>query len=184
VARQLSPRLKTFLDEEIPQKIADPLELFLAAAEACVGIEEAGGDNKGEMVEAFQSTIGGAGGESWCLSGPQALAAYVEDRLNVACNLYLTEWVDELWRKTPKEYRLNDPVRGCLILWRYGNTSKGHVEIVTADHYKVVSTIGFNTSPSGIVDREGDGVYAKIRSKIGTSNMQVIGYLKVEFQKI
>ena len=184
--RFLAPKLKSFLDEELSPKIVNPVACFLEAAKACVGIVEEGGDNRGPMVEAFQSTIGGANGQSWCLSFIQALTAYVEDRFGVVSNLPLTELVAALWDKTPVEVRVTaeNVQPGDLILWQYGATSKGHVGIVTNVLFKLLRTIEGNTSDSKEIDREGDGVYEKERSLIGTTNMHVLGYLRPAYNSL
>lgn len=179
--RFLSPRLKEFLDNEIPEKITDPTELLLKSAESCVGIMEEGSDNHGKMIEAFQATIGGACGESWCLSFVQSIIGYVEDRLGVSCDLHLTEHCLTLWDKTSKDSKFKDPIPGDLVLWRYGETTKGHVGIVLKNDFKVISTAEGNTGPGGIVERNGDGVYKKIRAKIGTSNMHLLGYIRINY---
>lgn len=186
MARILSERLKSFLDGEILIAPETPQECLLQAARACIGIKEDGGDNRGLMVEAFQVTIGGAVGESWCVSFIQALIAYVEDRMGVICDLYETEHVLTLWNKSKNKFKFTagDPLPGDIVCWQYGGTDRGHAEIIEKAHYKVIETIGGNTSPSGIVDRNGDGVYAKIRSKSGTSTMQMLGYIRPAFKKI
>lgn len=183
--RFLSNTLKTFLDAEV-LPTTDPHKMILDAAFACVGIQEEGGDNRGKMVESFQATIGGANGEAWCLSFIQSLIAYVEDRLGLVCNLPLTEHVLTLWDRAPKTCRILEPdVRpGDLILWRYGTTTKGHIGIITQIHYKVVDTIEGNTSPRGIVEREGDGVYIKQRAIKGTSLMHIQGFIRPGFSSL
>ena len=183
--RFLSERLKTFLDAECnPPKTC--VELFLDAATSCIGIQEEGDDNKGEMVKTFQATVGGVCGEAWCLSFVQAITAYVEDRMGVVSNLPLTEHVLTLWDKTPKRARIaeKDIRPGDLILWRYGTTQKGHIGIILGAHYKVVTTVEGNTGPTGIVEREGDGVYKKIRARTGTTMMHVQGFLRPGFSSL
>jgi hypothetical protein len=186
--RYLSERLKTFLDEKTSPVIVNPLVCFLESAHACVGVEEVGGDNRGPLVEAFQATIGGVEGESWCLSFIQALTSYTEHRFNVNSNLPLTEHVLTLWDRTHKDYKFDpkthEPQAGDIVVWRYGKTMKGHAGIVIkydASCPRVFNTIEGNTGPSGIVEREGDGVYKKVRAKSGTSLMQVVGFIRPIF---
>lgn len=181
--RFLSERLKKYLDENTSLVIINPLSCFLESAIACVGIEEEGGDNCGPMVEAFQATIGGLHKQSWCLSFIQALTAYTEDRMGVKSNLPLTELVADLWDKAPMDskFTLQDPGPGDLILWRYGETEKGHCGIIMKSSYKVIETIEGNTSNNLEIDRNGDGVYKKIRAKVGTTNMHVLGFIRPQY---
>ena len=44
------------------------------AAEACVGIREQGGNNKGPLVELMQKTVDGkAQAEAWCMAFVQSM---------------------------------------------------------------------------------------------------------------
>lgn len=184
MSRILSERLKKFLDEELATEYESPMACFLDAADACVGICEEGGDNKGPMVEAFQVTIGGACGESWCLSFVQALTAYVEERYNLVSNLPLTELCMNLWQNAPKDSKFvkeKEPQPGDLVVWQYGNTSKGHVGIVTANAFRAIFTVEGNSSDSKNIDREGQGVFKKIRTKTGTTTMRLVGYVRPSF---
>lgn len=184
MARFLAPRLKEYLDDELSKAIVNPLSCFLEAAHACVGIMEEGGDNRGPMVEAFQATIGGACGESWCVSFVQALTAYVEERFGVVSNLPLTEHVLTFWDSAPKGSKFTDAskVQACdLILWHYMGTQNGHLGIVKTAPYGLFETIEGNTSPTGIVEREGNGVFEKTPSKTGTIHRPVLGFVRPEF---
>lgn len=185
--RFLSPKLKEFLDEELSLVIVNAQTCFLEAAQMCVGIEEEGGDNRGPMVEAFQATIGGVSGESWCLSFIQSLFAYVEDRFHVRVNLPLTEHCLTLWDKADKKYKVSkgkDPQAGDIVIFQYGDSQKGHAEIVTKFSKScpmVMEVIGGNTAQHRAVIREGQGVWQNIRSVKGTTNMHVVGFIRPEY---
>lgn len=184
--RFLSDRLKKFLDEQLSPSIVNPLSCVLEAAEACVGIMEEGGDNRGPLVEAFQATIGDVQRESWCLAFIQSLFAYTEDRFGVAFNVYPTEHCMTLWTKTPNDFRYigTEPQIGDIVLWQYGDTQKGHCGIVMKNAYKVIETIEGNTSPGGNEEREGDCVAHKLEGKAGTIHRQIVGYVRPSFKQI
>ncbi len=146
-------------------------------AKRWVGTIETGGDNRGQIVEMFQKAVDGvANREPWCMSFCQycvkMVDALMDDRydrtLRHKRDLFPSEHCMTTYYKSRVELRIDKPVEGCFILWRYytkdgEKTEKGHVEIVTNlidDQY--VETVGGNTSSTGIV-REGDGVFIKKR---------------------
>jgi hypothetical protein len=187
--RYLHARVKSHLDEEIPIKPDKPIDCLIQAALACDGIQEEGGDNRGKMVEAFQATVGGVNGESWCLSFIQALVAYVEDRYNASANIPVTEMCMNLWDHAPKKFKLieEEPIPGDIIIWRYGQSMKGHCGIVIDNRgkpYLTVTTIEANTSMGATVEREGNGVAQKTQSKKGLPQKHVIGFVRIEFTPI
>lgn len=67
---------------------------------------------------------------------------------------------------------------GDLILWQHGDTVQGHVGIVIAALQNGYLTVEGNTSDSLGIDREGDGVFVKLRPKGGTSKMKQLGFLR------
>lgn len=191
--RFLSPVLQKFLDDALSSRtFQDPKNLLIQAALACEGVMEEGGDNRGRMVEAFQATIGGAVKESWCLSFIQAVVAYVEDRMGVRCSLPLTEHVATLWDKTPKTLRHQAPEKakpGDLILWVYMGerdgkrvrTSLGHVGLIIETNYGQFRTVEGNTTPTGAVEREGNGVAVKLPGWRGSYNRPIQGFVQLTF---
>jgi hypothetical protein len=166
--------------------------LLVLEANRWVGTLEVGGDNSGQLVELFQKSVDGkAQKEAWCLS----FIFYCIDKVDKTFNeLFLQsgghsplprgKHVLTLWNNSPQDYRIITPTPGCIMLWQfYKNgkpTTSGHAEIVTqvlADGH--LSTIGGNTSDGSGVNRDGDGVYARRRSQNGSTDMKVLGYLKV-----
>lgn len=162
-------------------------------AKRWIGTIEKGGDNRGEMVEMFQRAVDGkASREPWCMCFVQYCIQMVDASLDNKYNqtlrhkraLFPSEHCMTTFHKSNSLLRINKPIEGCLILWRYykadgTKTESGHVEIVTNlidDQY--VETVGGNTSDSSGVEREGDGVFQKKRDftdKVG--KMRVEGFL-------
>lgn len=80
--------------------------LFRLAAEACVGIKESGGNNKGPMVELIQETIDGADREPWCMSFVQTCLAYAEKKTGIKSPIAAGEHCLSVWTSTPKSARV------------------------------------------------------------------------------
>lgn len=80
---------------------------------------------------------------------------------------------------------LSSPVPGDLVIWQYEGASKGHIGIVTALMAHSYRTIEGNTGPSqGYIEREGDGVYEKVRHLGGVGKMKELGFLTNLFNKL
>lgn len=164
--------------------------LLVFEAKRWLGVVEQGGDNQGQIVQMFQSVIGTAQGESWCVSFVQYCAKMV-DQLCKECGLSSTslqiaktESVMQLWNKTPIGFRTNTPSPGCLMLWEHYKsgmpTGLGHVGIVVGVKNNVIETVEGNTSPSlKNVERNGDGVYLKQRTTADIGSMRFLGFLRV-----
>jgi uncharacterized protein (TIGR02594 family) len=153
---------------------------LIEVAQKYVGVKEKGGDNKGPEVEQFQKAVDGkAAGEPWCMAFVQFCINVVEAATKQKSKIFESEHCLTVWNKTPVEQRLKEPVPGCLVIWQFGDTSNGHVGIVTAVFKNSIHTIEGNTGDGKGVVREGDGVYARNRSRVGSDKMKVLGYLKV-----
>lgn len=151
--------------------------MLLLTALSCLSITEERSDNRGEMVELFQSTIGKAEGEPWCLSFIQSCVAYVED-FGFKSGLFpsehcLTVWTNSLCR------RPIEPVAGDVVIYQMGDTTKGHAEIITQVFLNSFQTIGGNTSNVNGIDRDGDGVYRKIRARQTGEKFKTLGFLRI-----
>jgi hypothetical protein len=175
--RHINPKLKSYLE----QALSTPEHLLCAAALACVGIHEEGGDNRGELVELFQETVGVAEREAWCLSFIQSLIAFVEATawFPKLSEIPATEHCLTLWQTAPQGLRLAEPQSGCIALWQHGSTQNGHAEIVLG----VLSggsllTVGGNTGDGSGIVREGDGVYLRLRPR-KSGDFKELGFLKV-----
>ena len=189
--REIEPEMVAFLDAKlkdnglaqhaIEQK--DPRTVFRLALEACVGIREKGGNNRGPVVELIQETLGGADQEAWCMSLVQTGLAYAELKTGVQSPIAATEHCMTCWRETPTAQRVKSvPAVGAIIVWKHGSTDSGHTGITVSDVKDgQVRAVEGNTESGiagGEVVREGGGVYVTRRSTSGTGNMRVVGFLK------
>ena len=190
--REIELEMVKFLDEKLANnglaqhaiKTKDGRLLFRLACEACVGIREKGGNNKGPMVELIQKTIGGAVQEAWCMAAMQTCIAYAETKLRIKSKFFASEHCLTSWRNTPKELRvIYFPLPGAIIIWQHGETESGHTGcVVEADaKTKTMFTVEGNTDSGiseGRVERDGGGFYANHRSTIKNGSMRVVGFLK------
>jgi hypothetical protein len=159
-------------------------------AQRWIGVKEVGGDNSGQLVEMFQRSVDGkAQREAWCLS---FIFYCIKQTDLLADSLFLqslqpttlkpTKHCMTLFRSS-KNNLLKTPEVGCIMLWEFVKkgkpTDQGHAEVVIEVHKDHVVTVGGNTSDGTGVNREGDGVYRRVRSVLGSPSMAVRGYLKV-----
>ena len=162
----------------------DARGLFVEAAKCCVGIEEATGDNDGFEVELIQKTVDGkAEGEPWCMAFMQTMLAYVERKLNVMSPLLATEHCLTLWMNTPASQKVKyNPLAGAIIIWNHAGTSNGHTGVVLDCDEKVFHAVEGNAAgsvtPNGAIKRDGNSVAYTLRSRNGTGNMKLLGFIK------
>lgn len=183
--RILDVRIRDFLYSKLGENFRESPNktILINAAKACVGeVYEVGGDNSGPLVEACQSTINGASREAWCLSFIQTLISFVEHEKQVSCDLGATEHCLTLFSLARKNGRVVEaPMPGDIMLWNYDGTTNGHAELVVKPGDQFIETVGGNTGPGQGVIREGDGVYAKLRSLNGSGSMRVLGFIRPTF---
>ncbi len=160
----------------------NPRALMIEAAKVCVGIREATGRNDGPMVSLFQETIGKAEGEAWCASFLMSMIAYAELKTGVKSDVFPSEHCMTIWNKTPRSLRVvSTPAPGAIVIWRKGTSAAGHTGIVLECDQKSFEAIEGNTEKGlvgGKIERDGGGVYHTTRSRYGTGNMRVVGFLK------
>lgn len=143
-----------------------------------VGITEQNHDNSGQLVELFQKVIGGANKESWCMSFVQYCVLWMDKFFPESTSkLHKSESCLEVWLKTPMECRIKDPMTGSIVIWNYEGTIQGHCGIVIENRLGQIVTVEGNTSAGDGVDREGDGVFMKFRTKDHVGKMKILGYL-------
>lgn len=158
--------------------------LMLLAAQACVGIRESGGNNRGKMVELLQETIGRAEGEAWCMSFVQTMIAYAEVMTGKVSPIFVSEGCAQTWLNTDKAQRVfKVPAPGAVVIWKNETTGMGHTGIVSSYNAKggYFNAIEGNTGggvDGGKVVRDGGGVYFTKRSIHGDGSMKVRGFLK------
>jgi len=163
--------------------------LLIYEAKRWIGFTEVGGDNHGQIVEAFQKVVDGrASGEAWCMAALQFWLKHVDEMMNEVVGrtlapheLEITEHCLTCWHKSPVVNRHDQPAPGRVVIWQHGNTTSGHCGVVAKVDFKngFIWTIEGNTGSSdSSVQREGDGVYLKRRSIKGVGRMNVVGYLQ------
>lgn len=147
-----------------------------ADAEANVGVHESGGENRGKYVEIYLRSVGLGPGEPWC-------AAFVDYRLKEAAlelkvalpadfprSGYCPDYEDWAKRKGVWLPVSDSPKRGDLCLFYFPKEGRvAHMGIVVRPYiFGFFRTVEGNTGPRGAigeVNREGDGVYRKLRSR-------------------
>lgn len=164
--------------ELLGQEAKKPEKFLVAAALLMVGIKEVG-DNKGPLIEAFQKVTAAPNGSPWCLSFIQALIAFTEKELGLKSPLPNIAGVFDLWNTAPRECRLALPEPGSIALWKRVGSPAGHCGLVLGAHNISFATVEGNTSNSIHIDREGDGVFFKIRPRGGLGAMVELGFLKI-----
>ena len=128
-------------------------------------------------VDVFRQAVDGvAEGEPWCAAFVQYCVSATAIRNKASISLYPSELCSAIWDNTPKNYRLEDPIPGSIIIWNYPGTIKGHTGIVlkVLNDGAHIKTIEGNTKEKdGVV-----GVHTKLRDVKGTAGMRVLGFLK------
>jgi hypothetical protein len=145
-----------------------------------IGVLEAGGANRGPMVEAFQKAVDGkAQGEPWCMAFMQFLVKKTIEVHGDYSRVFQSESCMAVWLNTGHGQRVAVPVPGLLVLWQHGVTPLGHVGIISEVQGSTMKTVEGNTSQGLGVIREGDGVYMRERPFSDVGNMRLLGFLRV-----
>jgi len=189
--RKIEKKMISYIDSKLEKNGAAQLAieekdarlLLSYALEACVGIRESGGNNKGPMVELIQETVGSASREAWCMSFIQTGIAYVEEKLGIKSPIVPGEHCLTVWKNTPKEQRVKRvPARAAIAIWQHGKTQNGHTGLVIETDGKTFRAVEGNTesgvTSKGAVVRDGGGVYMTKRSHSGSGSMKLVGFLK------
>lgn len=162
----------------------DAAILFQLAAEACVGVREEGGNNRGHLVSLFQDAVGGPDPWAWCLSFVQACLAYAEVKTGVVSPLPATEHVLTLWRSAEAtRLRVPGPYPGAIVLWQRGNSEQGHAGIcrghsLEAGTFYAVEGNTTYQALEGVPVRDGGGVALTERKLSGAPQMAILGFIR------
>ena len=187
MGRKITDKMFNFIDGKLKTNGAaqlaisnkDARSLLVFAAEACVGIKEEGGNNKGLYIVELQKTVDGkAGSEPYCMAAVQTCIAYVERKLGITSHLFSSEHCMTTWRKTSAAKKVKRvPARGAIIIWKNGKTDAGHTGLVLdyQGEGKKMTTWEANTGSGNM--RDGDGIYIKQRSKNKDGKLVVQGYI-------
>lgn len=187
MARNITAKMEKFIDDKLKNhgaaqlaiKNKDPRSLMIYAAEACVGIVEQGGNNKGLFIVELQKTVdGSADQEPYCMGGVQTWIAYAEKKTGVKSKVFASEHCMTVFRKTPLTSRVKKiPAPGAIIIWKNGSSDSGHTGLVLdfQGDKKNMKSVEANTGSGNM--RDGDGVYMKQRSKVKDGSLVIQGYL-------
>lgn len=191
--RKIEQKLVDYIDKKLEGNLAvqdaikqkDARRVMVFAAEALLGIREATGRNDGTMVKLIQETVGGAGGEPWCMSMVMTCIAYAENKTGLKSPIVTSEHCWTVWNNSPKAQRVKTkPLRGAIAIWNYPPTKNGHTGIVDEYEHKPgkMMTLEGNTmsgvKKDGTIEREGGGSYRCERSTLGNKKMVLVGFLK------
>jgi len=156
-----------------------PREVLIELAKRYEGTHEVGGDNLGPAVEEFQRAVDKvASREPWCMCFIQYCVKETELMTGRRSLLYRSESVLEVWRKSPIALRRGGPSTGLIVLWQWAKTEKGHAGLLSHVLPEQFESIEGNTSPGPWIERNGDGVYTKIRRKPwSVGSMNLLGFL-------
>jgi hypothetical protein len=152
-------------------------------AKTFIGIKE-DGPNKGQMIERFQKAVDQqAVGESWCVGFVQYCLKGIDALFGTPpTRVFATELATAMWTRTPADLKRTEPAIGSIAVWAKlvdGKPSwQGHTGIVAEIVPLGVYTIEGNTS-SGVSgsQREGDGVFLRLRMGAQIPGFQLLGYI-------
>lgn len=187
MSRKLKSELSNMIRSRIPltdKEIAacDPTELYQMAYAALEGTREATGKNDGKVVEMIQYSVGLKKGDSWCMAAAQAALRFVELWTGKISSIAVGGHCLTVYKQSPANQikPTEKPQQGDMIIYQHGSTSNGHVEgIIEIYKDAFAFTMGGNTSAGPGVERNGDGVYARMRTLRGpTGDMKIFGFLR------
>ena len=159
----------------------NPREILVQIAKSYEGVSEIGGDNEGQQIEEFQRAVNGrASKEPWCMCFVQFCVQRAVKESKRSSQLYSSESVLEVWTKSSKFLRKSEPSPGLIVLWQMGTEPLGHCGIVLSTLNpltKTFQTIEGNTGVGPMIERNGDGVYEKLRNRNPKGTMRLLGFL-------
>ncbi len=151
---------------------------LVATAEKYVGVREER-PNGGYWVSRFLSSVGLREGNPWCAAFVRYCldeAKYTEPKVRsglaldyVAKKSIPAKWVAKGYRKVSRNW---------LVIWKRGDTRKGHIGIVRKWEKNTGKTIEGNTG--GKFDWEGDGVYEKERKIISAWSFRIVYFTETK----
>ncbi len=179
----------------IPKRRNDLLALkkssFLIEASRWVGFTERGGQNMGEIVRMFQSSVDGkACGEPWCAGFVQYCLHWADKMSNsllamdVNNEIYPSESTQQIWLESPHSCWRRTPEPGLLAVWqRQSDKRKGHIGIVESLDGENFITIEGNTQGEGVLSDKThskyDGVFRRRRSlTTKTGPLILLGFME------
>jgi hypothetical protein len=135
------------------------LEAVMLLARSQLWVREAGGENCGQVVEHYLSTVGQAAGEPWCA----AFVSWVGRTAIIAWPVPMTASCQVLHDAAEKLSFLDPaPTPGAIfLLWKPALGRFAHTGFIVGRVATGWQTIEGNTNPAG--GREGYGVFERTR---------------------
>lgn len=149
---------------------------FLEICAADIGKKEVG-INRGDWVDEINRWIGAQLGSAYCVSWIQHRLYLCAKELGLEINLPKSPsclQFAKLQRKENIIYSRSNVQPGDIIIWIKKGSWKGHAGVcskVLGDGK--IETIEANTSPPTGDQREGDGVYLKVRNINGFGSLEL-----------
>jgi uncharacterized protein (TIGR02594 family) len=146
-----------------------------------IGVHEQGGNNNGPEVAKFQKAVDGkAGSEAWCMAFVQFCIKEVEESLGIKSLIKRSEHCLTTYNESPDSIKVKVPEAGCIVIWQHGTTSNGHTGFVTGINPEgKLLTIEGNTDAQDGMNRDGNGVFARVRNNGPEGDMKIKGFIKV-----
>src|ERR1043166_4878598 len=97
--------------------------LLIAEAMRWVGVQEIGGNNRGQVVELFQKTCYIAPGDPWCMAFVQScitrvdLAAYILNPSTRMTTMARGASCVQVWNRTGSSHQFSKPAPGYVVVW-------------------------------------------------------------------
>jgi hypothetical protein len=157
--------------------------LLTNEARRWVGIQEVGGNNRGQIVEMFLRTSGLPPGSPWCLAFAQdcisradqiaTLFGDTDGHRKVPTGAHCLTF----WNESSPEFRTPLPRPGSIVIWRHKGGAAGHAGVVVEALGSAFRSVEGNTSPGVGVNRDGDGVFLKSHSLEPSGQLELMGFV-------
>jgi hypothetical protein len=144
-----------------------------------VGVTETPpGSNEGSRIETYMEAVGLSDGYPWCAGAMRWMMDQAKTDRPTVRSASATDYVTGSSIEATEVLRGTESVpSGALVIWRRGDTWKGHIGVVHRWHQRCGRTVEGNTSPgeSG-PQRDGDGVWARQRCIWPGSYFRIIAF--------
>ncbi len=152
---------------------------ILGLSKGFVGIQEIG-NNVGPEIEEIQKAIFGiADSQAYCMAFIHFIIGKVEKEFEIKSTIHVSGSVLQTWLNS-MTLKVDVPEPGDVVLWQTGEWS-GHAGIFRKHRsIEIFETIEANTSSgSQGSQREGDGIYPRVRTFRGGRKFELKGFLRV-----
>lgn len=166
--------------------------LLVEEATRWLGVQEVGGNNRGQLVELFLKSCKLGAGNPWCMAAVQTWVAHVDriaallDPSAAPSKMARGAHCTTVWLSTPvslltppadKDGRpLGRP--GDVAIWRQVGGNAGHTGVVKAVNLNgSFTTIEGNTSSGRVDERDGDGIFLKTHTPAEPGKLRLVGFI-------